>query len=354
MSHRIDRPSLRAASLSRYASAIVEASDDAFIVISADLKQVRYVSPGYETIFGQSPEELYGNPRAWLEAVHPDDRDSVERELMQVRAQGAGSPPHPGYRIVRPDGELRWVSSELRTVSAMPGEPPLLIGTVRDITGEKSDADSLRRSLEEKQVLLKEIHHRVKNNLQVISSLLYLQSRAVEDPALLMRLQEVRSRVRTLSLIHETLYISDDLSQIDFASYLNKLIGELSMAHREALRTVELNADAEPGSLDIDSVLPCGLIVTELVTNALKYAFPGGRRGRIDVIFRTDGAQRELRVCDDGVGLPPDLDASHPDPNASQLGLRLVEALVGQLDGELRVERSAGTGFCVRFVQAGG
>jgi PAS domain S-box-containing protein len=216
------------------------------------------------------------------------------------------------------------------------------IVTAADITERKRAEERIRASLEEKEVLLKEIHHRVKNNLQIISSLLNLQSGTVADPAMLTLMTDSQNRVQSMSLIHEKLYQSDDLARVDLADYLYSLVMTVYQAFlRTAPDSVRVDVDIAEGiRLGIDQAIPCGLIVNELVSNALKHAYPEGE-GEVRVIVQRESGQLcRLIVEDDGVGLPPATDP-HTSPS---LGLKLVSLLMRQLHGDLEVAtpRTAG------------
>ncbi len=202
----------------------------------------------------------------------------------------------------------------------------------------------LRRSLAEKEALLKEIHHRVKNNLQIVSSLLYLQEERLQDVAAAGILRDCQNRVKSMALIHEQLYGASDLSKIDFGRYLEELGGSLSDAYGRDPDRVGLSLQADDLLLGVDTAVPCGLIVNELVSNALKHAFPDDRRGTIEIVMRAAAEDRvRISVADDGIGLP-----EHPAESGRQsLGLRLIDTLVRQLDGDLDVETGAGTRFCI-------
>ncbi len=200
--------------------------------------------------------------------------------------------------------------------------------------------------LNEKEVLLKEVHHRVKNNLQVISSLMNLQSAQVDDPRLKDALRESQNRVRTMALIHEKLYQTTDLAQIDIAGYLHTLVNFLSQSYRERASTVVARVEAENIKVDIETAIPCGLIVNELVSNALKHAFPDGRSGEIRVcVTHSPGGQMSLSVSDNGVGFPVGLDHTR----SPSLGLNLVNTLIAQIGGTLSLERTPGTCFSITF-----
>lgn len=212
--------------------------------------------------------------------------------------------------------------------------------------------EQLRASLQEKDVLLKEVHHRVKNNLQVVSSLLSLQSRAVHDPQILSALRDSQGRVRTMGLIHERLYQSQDLSRVDFAEYMRSLVIYLFNSYGMEPVRVSLDVQVPAGlTMGVDVAIPCGLIVNELVSNAFKHAFPGGRKGTLHVELAPagDGTMR-LLIADDGVGLPEGFDVR----DTRSLGLKLVASLTGELGGRLDVASGPGTTFKITFPAQGG
>ena len=220
-------------------------------------------------------------------------------------------------------------------------------GVFRDITDHKRADRALRQSLEEKELLLKEIHHRVKNNLQTISSLLYLQSLSTENEQQVAVIREARSRVTSMGLIHQKLYQSADIASIPFLDYVQSLIEFLKESYGVDPDRVHIGIEVQPPdlSLDIDTGIPCGLIISELVTNALKYAFRGRAGGTIRIRIARDGEWYTLSVSDDGVGLPADFDPA----NVRTLGMTLVTGLVGQLDGTLGIGKGPGTTVNIRF-----
>ena len=206
----------------------------------------------------------------------------------------------------------------------------------------------VKQSLEEKEVLLKEIHHRVKNNLQVISSLLYLQAENVKDKQVLEMFQDSQSRVRSMALVHERLYQSPDLARVDFAEYLRSLVNHLFRSYGVNTNIIQLKINVGDVSLGIDTVIPCGLIINELVSNCLKHAFPDGREGEIRIELRPDNdGQCTLMVSDNGVGFPKYVDLR----NTESLGLRLVDMLVNQFEGTIELDRSVGTAFKITFTE---
>jgi two-component sensor histidine kinase len=221
----------------------------------------------------------------------------------------------------------------------------------REISERVQAEKQLQASLREKEVMLKEIHHRVKNNLQVITSLLKLQSRYVEDQEALKVFRESQSRVRSMALVHERLYQSDNLARIDFAEYTRDLTSVLSGTYSANPETVSIRIRADEVLLGIDAAVPCGLILNELVSNALKHAFPNGQTGEIWVELAAGQDQQvSLRVSDDGIGLPEMLDWQNTD----SLGLQLVNSLVNQLEGVIELDNSnGGTAFDITFADPG-
>ena len=205
-------------------------------------------------------------------------------------------------------------------------------------------------SLKEKEVLLREIHHRVKNNMQVISSLLRLQSRNVKDEQQIEMLKESQNRIKAMALIHEKLYRSKDLANIDFNDYIKNLVNDLFISYKVSTGKITMKMNIEAVSFGIDTAIPCGLIVNELVSNSLKYAFPKGKDGEIKISLRTlEEGDIELIVSDNGVSIPKDLDFR----NTESLGLRLITNLTEkQLQGKVELNRNKGTEFQIKFKEA--
>ncbi|HIK28732.1 MAG: PAS domain S-box protein [Oscillatoriaceae bacterium SKW80] len=224
---------------------------------------------------------------------------------------------------------------------------PINFATVtRDITERKQAEEQIKASLQEKEVLLTEIHHRVKNNLQVISSLLKLQSRYTQDKATLDMLRESQNRVKSMALIHEKLYQSPALAQIEFADYIQTLARNLLYSYSVDVNAVKLEIRVDNVYLNIDTAIPCGLLINELVSNALKHAFPGGRKGTIWIEFyQVADNQLLLIVKDNGIGFPEGLDFR----NTGSLGLRLVDSLTNQLEGTVEMDTREGTEFRIKF-----
>ena len=216
-----------------------------------------------------------------------------------------------------------------------------------EITERKRAEGQIRASLREKEVLLQEIHHRVKNNLQVISSLLYLQAKNIQYEEAPLMFQDSQSRVRAMALVHEKLYQSQDQARVDFAEYLRSLANHLFRSYGVNTNVISLKVSVDDVFLGVDIAIPCGLILNELVSNSLKHAFPDGRAGEICIELRVADGQLTLMVSDNGVGFSDDLDFR----DTGSLGLQLVNTLVNQLEGTIELERSSGTAFKITFTE---
>lgn len=277
--------------------------------------------------------------------THPED---VEEHQARVRSLLAGKTGafQMEERYLHKSGSVVWVFLSVSLLRDGKGNPLYFIAQIQNITERKRADEQVKTSLREKEVLLKEIHHRVKNNLQVISSLLRLQSGYVKDENAKELFRESQNRVRSMALIHQKLYQSQDLARIDFNEYLLSLLAMLFRSYGTHSGTVNLETHVDPVFLDIDTAIPVGLLVNELVSNSLKYAFPENRAGAIRIDFHSAGnGEFVLALRDDGVGLPGEFDLD----KVPTLGLRLVKILTSQLGGTLTFHRNGGTEFTVTF-----
>jgi PAS domain S-box-containing protein len=294
-------------------------------------------------LLGRPAEELLATD--FQSITHPDD---LEADLGLVRQLLEGSVPyyHIEKRYLHKLGNVVWALLSVSLVRGGQGEPLYFISQIQDITERKLSEERMRASLREKEVLLKEVHHRVKNNLQVIKSLLSLQSAQVTDPAARRALAESRSRVRSMALIHESLYLSADMARVDFSAYVQTLCEQLFVTFGEEPCRVELRTRLEPLALDLERAVPCGMLVNELVSNALEHAFPDGRAGVVTVELRAGAnGSHVLTVADNGVGLPAGIDYQQ----TRSLGLQLVFTLARQLSAAVAVEREGRTAFRITF-----
>jgi two-component sensor histidine kinase len=220
-----------------------------------------------------------------------------------------------------------------------------VLGVSSDITERKRAEELLMKSLNEKEMLLKEIHHRVKNNLQIIISLLKLQSGYVYDVRDIEIFNNSRSRIETMSLIHEKLYRTEDLSSIEISNYVKELVNHLIKAYNINSALVDFTVSSEKIYLSIDTAIPCGLIINELVNNTLKHAFPRGYRGKILINIKKENEIIFISIKDNGIGLPENLD----EKVNKSLGLQLINTLIKQLDGVLEIYKNNGTEFVIKF-----
>jgi PAS domain S-box-containing protein len=293
-----------------------------------------YANPATTRYFGYSEKELL-KMNFW-DWANEDSREML-RERGVARLRGENVPLQYEYKMFTKGGDERWVVISAGTVEYL--GKPAVIATILDITETKQAVDRINAALAEKVVLLKEVHHRVKNNLQIISTLLDLQSESIHDSAALEAFRESQDRIKAMALIHERLYDSEDLASVDFARYIEALSGHLINSYLVDPERITLQVDAGGVSMGIDKAIPCGLIINELISNALKYAFPGDRPGEIKVSFqRAKDGSIILRVEDNGVGLPAGLEIT----NTGTLGLQLVTMLARQLRGVLTVESEHG------------
>jgi PAS domain S-box-containing protein len=326
---------------------IAENIREVFWITEPRENKLVYISPAYEEVWGRSCRSLIDVSSSWIDTVHPDDR---ERLIEAASAVQSGGDYDLEYRIVRPEGEVRWVRDRAFPITNPSGEVYRIAGVIDDVTERKQALEHIKTSLHEKEVLLKEIHHRVKNNMQVITSLLSLQSKSITDEQALSVFQDSQNRVKSMALIHETLYQSKDLSRINFAEYLQKLVAHVSRSYRIRPEAVRISINVDDISLPIDMAVPCGLIINELASNSLKYGFPADARGEVNITFGRAGSHYILRVSDTGVGLPKDFDPI----SGKSLGMKLVNMLTGQLCGELECRNGVGTTFEIKFPEEKG
>lgn len=283
----------------------------------------------------------------FLLRVHPDDQAEVQSASEELANPHGSDHFRFVYRIkVNRGGGICYVLARGRTFFGGEGDERRAIrsvGTIQDITEHKLFEAKLERSLQEKQTLLQEVHHRVKNNLQIISSLLSMQANLIEDKSAVAKLIDSDRRVRSMAMIHEHLYHQKDMSSIDLGEYLKDLTAELfsSSVGNQLLR---FRVEATSVSIPIDQAIPCGLMLNELITNALKYAYPEGE-GEICIKLVSDENSIAISVSDSGVGLPAGFDCG----NSQSLGMTIIHVLTQQLEGELTISGSPGVTFTIRF-----
>jgi PAS domain S-box-containing protein len=302
-----------------------------------------------EQLFGFAPGTFNGTRESFMSRLHPEDQARLPELIQQAIQTGQLKTE---YRVIYPDQSLHWIAAMGKVFLNAAGQPSCINGVDIDITERKQSEDKIRSALNEKEVLLKEIHHRVKNNLQIISSLLRMQARQAESQQTAALFQEAQNRVRSMALIHEQLYQSPDLSHIHFGRYIRVLVNQLFQCYGVEQNAIAWTIEADELPLSLNTAIPCGLIVNELVSNALKYAFPGDRSGTITIQLKVVSEEAHtaktkgiLIVADNGVGIPSEVDWQ----TTSSLGLRIVRNLVTQLNGQLTIDHCSGTTFQIIF-----
>lgn len=307
-----------------------------------------YWSEGIYNLFEVDPADFGASYEAFLERVHPDDREFVDKAYTDSVKNKV--PYDIVHRLLLKDGTVKYVNEICRTEYDKEGKPLRSLGTVQDITELKRAEEQVKAALEEKELLLKEIHHRVKNNLQIISSLLYLQSKHVKDKDTLKIFKNSQERIRAMAFVHEKLYQSEDLAKVNFQEYTENLVKSLFASYSLEAGRVKLKIDIEDVDLNIKTAIPLGLIINELVSNSLKHAFPGRKKGEVQIILRENKDEEEdfnyiLVVSDNGVSFPEGVDFSQGD----SLGTLLVNSLVKQLHGVIDLDRKNGAKITIKF-----
>ncbi|HWQ34686.1 MAG TPA: PAS domain S-box protein [Blastocatellia bacterium] len=323
---------------------IIASAMDAIITVDQQ-QRITIFNTAAERMFGCPATEAIGQPVSRFiperfRAAHQSHIQNFGRTNISRRSMGFMEPVYG----LRSGGEEFPIEASISQVEVS-GQKFFTV-IIRDITERSRAEEQIRASLREKEVMLREIHHRVKNNLQVISSLLSLQSGYISDARATEMFRETQHRVRAMSLIHEKLYQSDNLARIDFKAYLESLSATLLRSHHLMQPGPELEIIGDDVSLSVNIAVPCGLIVNELLSNALKHAFPDGRAGRIRVGLSVGDGRMTLIVADNGIGLPEGFDL-HQTPS---FGLKLVSALARQLEATVTIHSDHGTEFRIIFV----
>lgn len=300
---------------------------------------VEFVSENIAKL-GYTVEDFTSNRIKYADIIHPDDSERTHLHISNYYMKKDAELNYE-YRILTKSGDIRWVDE--RTFSRRDHSGRITLqGIILDITERKKVEEAL---LQGEKIRKKEIHHRVKNNLQVISSLLYLASDNFEDPNVIEAFMDSRNRVRSMALIHEELYQSGDMTSIDFSDYTEKLMDYLSRSYGTENKEIKLISNIENVYLNVDTAVPLGMIINELVSNSLKHAFPEMKKGKISVELRVLKGNILLRIKDNGIGLSSKIDYR----NTESLGLQLVVTLVDQIDGTIELNAIDGTEFSINF-----
>lgn len=324
----------------RYRFLIENVTDYAIFTLDSE-RHIASWNKGAERILGYEEAEIIGQSGSIIFTPEDVERGVFEEELRKAATEGRAGDDR---WLVRKDGTRFWASGIMTTLED--GAPRWFVKILRDNTEPKLAEEKTKTLLKEKEALLREIHHRVKNNLQVISSLLSLQAGYIREQSSREMFKESQNRIRTMALVHEQLYRSENLSRIDFSEYLRLLIADLFRLYGVDSTLIKAKLNVMDISLRIDEAIPCGLIVNELVSNSLKHAFPGARGGeiRISMVPKQD-EMLLLEVVDNGVGMPTDFDLG----KVGSLGMQLVTTLVDQLGGTMELNSSDGTQIRITF-----
>ncbi len=292
--------------------------------------------------------------------IPEDERDTISLLIMDLPSWAAKSeelklrkenekPLFLPYLLVGSPSDLKKVKGDMwesfDEVISVPITKMVLQSRVHVLLQTRRLSVQVNQLLKDKEMLMKEIHHRVKNNLMIISSLLSLQSKYIKDEDARGIFKESQNRAKSMALIHERLYRSSDLKSIDFPDYLRSLTRDLFDTYLTERGRVRLEMDVDNVMMDVNNAVPLGLIINEMVTNSLKYAFPGDNEGIIGIKFHKEGDEYILMVSDDGVGIPDDFEVEKSD----SLGMLLINSLTSQIQGELELKRHPGTTFIIKF-----
>ena len=317
---------------------LVASRTDNAVLIAAPDGQVEWVNDGFIRLIGIPKEKLIDKKLTDIN-VYTNIENEISEAIKQQHSRIFES------NVTTYNVENLWISSTLTPIYDEDGLLKKLVVVDTDITAGKNMQKEIEKSLKEKDILLKEIHHRVKNNLQIIISLLNLQTGYIKDEVTLKAVKDGQSRVRSMALVHEKFYQSNELTEIDFAEYIEKLCHFLYQSYGDKTGRIDIQITGDRIGLDMDTAMPCGLLVNEIVSNAYKYAFPGNDKGIILIELKKSNGRMTLTINDNGIGFPNDFDFE----KSESLGMQLIQALTNQLDGELKVLRENGTSFRISF-----
>ncbi|MGC9516222.1 MAG: sensor histidine kinase [Methanomicrobiales archaeon] len=324
--------------LEQFYENIIESINEGIFVTDNNDKVV-YYNDSFKKITGMDKFDVMGT-----DILEEIPKENVEGFLKHyLEAKDTLKPVYyESIPLMTPDSKKFFTGWIIPQVN---GEFKGALCTIIDDTERKNASDLIENSLKEKEMLLGEIHHRVKNNLQIISSLLNLQSMHIKDPQDKDLFTESQNRVKSMAIIHEKLYQSQNFTKINLKDYTNSLVKDIMGTYMIDPDQIKIDINAENIELNLETAIPSGLIINELITNSIKHAFPDGQEGKIDVYFEKKDNKYILKIADNGVGFPPNLDLE----NAQTLGLELVNNLIKQLDGSIELVTNHGTSFKITF-----
>jgi len=326
---------------------VLENSLDAMYRRNYQTNTYEYMSPAITEITGYTPEEMVAKSVEEVSMLLlPDDRKRINAQLEEHFSKGGGR-IYMEYRFRHRNGQLRWAGDLATFFMDKEGKPVCGIGSVRDITVYREALEQLETSVQEKEALIREIYHRTKNNMQVICSLLIMQSANIGDEQTIWILKDVECRIRSMALVHEKLYKSGNLSNINLGEYISELAALLARSYKISEDKISIKIDADNVITLLDIAVPCGLMLNELITNVFKHAFPGHRCGEMILILKRNAdGYLELTVSDNGVGVREDFDFN----GQGRIGLKIIQAIgEEQLQGKVLFTSNNGLKCTVRF-----
>ena len=305
-----------------------------------------YISPSSEFFLGYSPEELM-TLEDYRDLIHPDSKQSFSLEFEGMMKYHDAT--RFLYQTIKKDGSAFWVESNINPIfDSSTGKLKAMLSITRDVSNQIDQEEALMEAARQKELLIKEVHHRVKNNLAILTSLVNMQKSEFTDHKTLDIFSDLQFRVRAMALVHEQLYKSRNIEVLPIGEYLSKLVGIVSSAFASSKVTV--HQDFYDEIIDVEITLPLGLIVNELLTNAFKYAFPDNKEGNIWVTYKKTPHRKKsmiemrcLTVRDDGIGLPVDFDFSQ----RTSMGSQIIHLLAKQLEGEIKIDGTKGASFSI-------
>ncbi len=312
-------------------------------ILTCDAKDnITYANPACLEVFGYTQAEFRNMPGMAEKIVHPDYLGKFIKFWEGYSAKKVFPEKPFEMAWIRKDGKTVYTENTFTNLCDYFGNVTGFQIIARDITERRKAGAEVKKSLREKELLLKEIHHRVKNNMAVISSMLSLQSRRIKDAGAAEVFRNCQNRIRSMALVHEKLYQSKDIAKIEFLDYTRGLVKELVQSHDISRRKVAVIVEGDGAFMDVDTIIPCGLIITELATNSLKYAFEGVKNPEIRISLRIGNGVAALNVGDNGPGLPPDFDYC----DSKSLGCQIVHTLVRQLKGTMEFDKGGEGTVC--------
>ncbi|MFD2531691.1 histidine kinase dimerization/phosphoacceptor domain -containing protein [Gracilimonas halophila] len=325
---------------------ILDNSKDVLYKLDLTTREYVFVSPAVESMLGYDKERFAeGEVNFILSIMHPEDRDHMSRVVEKYDDLEDGDfLPATEFRLQDSNGNWTWVSNVRSLIRNEHGEPEAIVGAVRDISTQKEQEEKIKESLNEKELLLKEIHHRIKNNLSIISSLLELQKEGV-DEALKDALSSSQARIKSIAKVHEKLYESTTLSDIPLDNYITEITEEIEKAYSSKEKEIEIIIDVDPITVNINNAIPIGLILNELINNAFKHSYKDYESGTLKIKLHKNTEGIVLLVESDGNKMDSNFDITKSD----SLGMTLIEVLVKRINGQLEIEQDDWTRFKIMF-----